>query len=126
MTELYTSSYRAFRPEMGQPVVTSLGLPRWRPEAEQWPRCWLLTPTSALFAEPDEQVFAAGYVARLERFGVAKIAAALHKIARERQASALVLLCHEGDPARCHRGQFADWWIRTTGEAVDELATTTT
>jgi len=43
LTRIHTSSYRAFRPDMGTPVVTSLGLPRWRPEAQDWPRCWLIT-----------------------------------------------------------------------------------
>lgn len=120
MTELYTSSYRAFRPDMGQAVVTSLGLPRWRPEAGQWPRCWLLTPTSALFHASAED-FDVGYIERLDRFGPAKIAQTLQRIGVEHQADKLVLLCHELDPAGCHRSLAADWIIRTLGEVVDEL-----
>jgi Protein of unknown function, DUF488 len=120
MTQLYTCSYRRFRADMGVPVITSLGLPSWRPEAREWPRCWLLTPTPALFREPDDDVFAAGYAARLERFGAAKIARTLEKIAREHQAARLILLCHEADPAACHRRQFADFMLATTGELIEE------
>lgn len=120
MTQIFTCSYRAYRSDMGQAVVTSLGLPRWRPEARQWPRCWLLTPTAELLAE-DNEAFTAGYLARLERFGAQKISRTLERIAQENQAEALVLLCHESDAARCHRSIAAEWIIRTTGEAIDEL-----
>lgn len=120
MTTLLTCSYRAYRPDMGQAVVTSLGLPRWHPEARTWPRCWLLTPTPELFREPDDEVFAAGYAARLERFGAQKIARTLEKIAREHEADRLVLLCHEADPAACHRQQFADFMLAATGELIEE------
>jgi hypothetical protein len=38
MTALFTASYRAFRPDWGQAVVTSRSLPRWRlEEAQEWP-----------------------------------------------------------------------------------------
>jgi hypothetical protein len=120
MTELFTASYRAYRPDMGQAVVTSLGLPRWRPEARQWPRCWLLTPTPALFREPDDEKFAEGYAARLEGFGPQKIASVLEAIARDTGAGRLVLLCHEADPARCHRSQFTSYWLAATGERIEE------
>ncbi|HKB31973.1 MAG TPA: DUF488 family protein [Streptosporangiaceae bacterium] len=126
MTQLYTSSYRAYRPEMGQAVVTSLGLPRWHPDAEQWPRCWLLTPSPSLFREPDADVFGRLYVERLERFGAAKIARTLGRIAHEHDAEKLVLLCHEADVNRCHRGLFAAWWLQSTGEEARELIITTT
>lgn len=121
MTELFTASYRAFRPEMGQPVVTSLGLPRWRPEAESWPRCWLIAPTWAMFHEPDEEKWRAAYVERLERKGAAKVSRVLHQIAREHEAERLVLLCHELDWSRCHRGLWASWWLETTGEVITEI-----
>jgi hypothetical protein len=120
MTTLHTSSYRAFRPEMGQPLVTSLGLPRWRPESQEWPRCWLLTPSPDLFREDDPEAFTAAYLARLDRFGVRRISGLLERIAREHGADRLVLLCHEADPMVCHRSLFAAW-IESTGEQVTEL-----
>ena len=103
-------------------MPVSLGLPRWLPETPQWPRAWVLPPTSQMFAEPGNLVFADAYVARLERFGAAKIARTLERIAREHQAEILVLCCHEADPARCHRSLAADWLIRVTGEVVGELS----
>jgi Protein of unknown function, DUF488 len=118
---LYTSSYRAYRSEMGQAMITSLGLPRFRlAEARQWPRCWLITPTSALFHASDEE-FDREYPARLALFGPAKIAQTLEQIARDHQAETLILLCFEADAAQCHRSMFADYWLVTTGEAITEI-----
>jgi hypothetical protein len=69
LTTLYTCSYRAYRAEMGQAVICSLGLPKWPlAEAETWPRCWLIAPTPALF-RGDGAEFANGYEARLDKFG---------------------------------------------------------
>jgi hypothetical protein len=106
---------------MGVPVVTSLGLPRWRAESQQWARCWLLTPTPTLFHTSDEDEFARGYLERLNRFGPQKIARTLEHIAREHQAQRLVLLCHEVNPATCHRGLFAAWLLEQTGELAPDL-----
>jgi len=122
LTVIYTASFGAYRADMGQAVPIPLGLSRLLPEAQQWPRAWVLTPASQMFAEPDNLVFADAYVARLERFGAAKIARTLERIAREHQAEVLVLCCHEADPARCHRSLAADWLIRGTAEVVDELS----
>lgn len=120
MTDLFTASYRAFVPAWGQPVVTSLGLPRWRPEAADWPRCWLVTPTWALFhASPEE--FERGYAERLDRFGARKISRVLERFAREHHADRLVLLCHELDGTQCHRADLATWFLTRTGEVVTEL-----
>jgi hypothetical protein len=121
VTLIHTSSFRAFRPEFGLPVVTSLGLPKWLPEAQDWPRCWLITPTAQLFREPDPDAFAAGYRARLERFGVPRIARTLERIAADHDAGTLVLLCHEADWEQCHRLSFATWWM-STGELVTEIS----
>lgn len=127
MTTLCTASYRAYRPDMGLPVVCSLGLPKWRQEAAEWPRCHLLTPTWPMFnavrETGDSAAFAAAYAERLEHFGPPRIASTLERLARDHQAESLVLLCHEADPERCHRSQFGNWWIIQTGEEVCELIT---
>jgi Protein of unknown function, DUF488 len=120
VSDLFTASYRAFVPSMGQPVVTSLGLPRWRPEAETWPRCWLLTPTWALFNSPPGE-FERGYAERLDRFGAAKISRVLERIAREHHADRLVLLCHELDGRQCHRADLATWLLARAGQVVTEI-----
>jgi hypothetical protein len=120
MTELFCASFRAWRPDMGQPVVISLGLPRWCADAKGWPVAHVLTPRwSYLKAEPAE--FQRCYSEQLERFGVCKIARTLERIAVEHEAEALVLLCHERSWADCHRYQFAQFWMNRTGELVQEI-----
>jgi hypothetical protein len=99
--ELFTSSYRAWRPGMGSPVVTSLLTPRWLPQAAEWPRCWEITPRWAWFhAEPAE--FERQYLAQLARYGPQRISRSLHRIAREafmEPAGRLVLCCFEARPS---------------------------
>jgi len=121
VTELATASYRAFRPGWGTPVVTSLGLPRWRPEAATWPRCWLVTPTPTLFGLDDWAEFEQGYLARLASIGPRKIARVLERIACEYQAERIVLLCHEAGWERCHRGLLASYLLAETGELLTEI-----
>lgn len=121
MTDLHTASYRAWTPGLGQPVVTSLTRPKWLPEAQGWPVCWLIAPTWKQF-HMDPAEFERSYLERLERKGAAKIARVLHAIARETGADRLVLLCWEADWSRCHRRLWASWWLSTTGELVEELA----
>jgi Protein of unknown function, DUF488 len=118
---LFTCSYRAYSSDMGQAVVISRGLPRWRlEEAESWPRCWLLTPNGAyLDAEPGE--FTAGYTAQLERFGPERIGRTITRLSTETAAERLVFLCFEADWDRCHRQTFARWMLQRTGELVEEI-----
>lgn len=122
--ELFTCSYRAFRPELGAPVVASLLVPKWLgDEARWWPRLWEATPRWAYVkAEPAE--FTAAYLAQLERYGPERIARRLAKIASDEftePVEKLCLLCWEADQERCHRSTWATWWITRTGEVVDEL-----
>jgi hypothetical protein len=120
MTTLATCSYRAFVPGMGVPVVTSLGLPKWRPEAAGWARCWLITPRGRYFAASAE-VFDTEYIHQLERFGARRIARELHAIGRAAGADRVVVLCHEALPEQCHRALWAAWYFNATGEHVPEL-----
>lgn len=105
---------------MGLPLVTSRGLPRWRPEAATWPWLWSITPTGAEFALTGAE-FTALYTERLTRYGTARIARSLERIAREHDTDRIVLLCHESDVTRCHRGSLAAWWLTTTGEDIAEI-----
>jgi hypothetical protein len=120
---LFTAAYGAWsrRPGMGTPVACSLLLPKWLPEAEGFPRCWAVTPRFAYWRSgwPDE--FARHYLSQLERSGARKIARYLHHIAAEAGSDRLVLLCYEPLAADCHRLMFADWWLVTTGERIEEL-----
>lgn len=123
--ELLTASYRTWRPGAGSPVATSLLVPKWRPEAATWPRCWEVSPRWDYFkAAPAE--FEAAYIAQLERYGVSRIMAALARIGRgayEEPSDRLALICWETTDAEtaCHRRLFARWLLETCGERVDEL-----
>lgn len=120
--KLLTCSYRAFRPAPGRvPVAASLGLPRDMPEAADWARCWLLTPRGWYFRKSAAE-YDAAFVAQMQRAGVAKIARVLHQIGREHDAAELVICCWEPTPNPvCHRGLWAEFWLRETGEVVEEL-----
>jgi Protein of unknown function, DUF488 len=118
---LATTSYRAYRPEMGQIVVTSRGLPRWLlPESRTWPRLWLATPSSAYKDAPADE-FAEQYTAQLDRAGADRIRAALADIAGSHEATRLVLACFEAKEIDCHRALFRCWWHAATGEEIEEL-----
>jgi hypothetical protein len=73
---------------MGLPIVASLQLPKWIPDAANWPRCWLITPRWSYFRAADWSV---QYVSQLERFGVQRIARELEAIARDNDADRLVV-----------------------------------
>jgi Protein of unknown function, DUF488 len=121
--ELFTSSYRAWRPGAGSPVSTSLTTPKWWPEAAEYPQLWEACPRWSYFcAEPAE--FERAYLAQLERYGPQRIARRLAEIARNaymEPSDRLCLLCFEADPADCHRSLFASWLLTTTGEKVTEI-----
>jgi hypothetical protein len=115
---LWTSSYRAWRPEFGAPVVASLLLPRWIPESRDWPRIIELTPRWTYFRKPDS---AEQYTEQLRRYGPQRISKRLTEIAGETGEANLVILCFEIDPEQCHRWVWARYWLQATGEACDEI-----
>jgi hypothetical protein len=121
--ELLTASYGAWsrRPDMGCPVVCSLLLPKSIPEAEGFPRLWAATPRWSYWRAgwPDE--FARHFEAQLRHYGARRIARELAQIAHTRQAPRLVLCCFEPIAADCHRRQFSDWWLLSTGERIQEV-----
>jgi hypothetical protein len=96
---LHTASYRNWRQDLGAPVVTSLQVPRWLPEAEHWPRLWAASPRWAYFRAPAAE-FDKAYLAQLDRHGAKQIAGLLAAIARHSGAGRLVLLCFRGRPRR--------------------------
>jgi hypothetical protein len=108
---------------MGSPVVISLTTPRWLPQSTEWPRCWLLTPRWHYFGAESAE-FERAYLAQLTAAGPERISRTLGWIAREafqEPSERLCLLCFEADPAQCHRQQFANWLLVTTGELVTEI-----
>lgn len=117
---LFTASYGAILrdgwPADAQPVRTSVGKSRSLPEL---PSLKELTPYGLLKLEGEE--FELAYRSRLEKYGVQAIRKALDGLAMAHGATTLILLCFEDDRAECHRGLFAAWWERATGERVSEL-----
>lgn len=123
VTTLYTASYGAWRPELGAPVVTSLGVPKWIKGAASWPRCLEVTPGGHYFRAPAEQ-FRKAYLSQLEHFGVQRISRRLAEIARSGFAEPqdrLVILCFESVPDQCHRRTFAEWLLLQSGELAEEV-----
>jgi hypothetical protein len=124
VTDLFTASYRAWRPWLGQPVVTSLQVPKWIDGAADWPQLWPACPRWSYFRSAD---FDRIYTAQLARYGPKAIAERLAEITRQAgRPDRLVLLCWEwggpdGGRDRCHRGTFARWWLESTGEIVEEI-----
>jgi uncharacterized protein YeaO (DUF488 family) len=111
-----TSSYRDYRPSMGRPVVVSLSVPRWMPQARQWARLEAATPRGWYFHASDEE-FEREYMAQIERHRD-EIIEALRELEAE---GPVTLLCHESkDPETCHRRQLAAAWQRWTGEQIQE------
>lgn len=120
MSILHTASYRAWAPGLGTPVRTSLGTPKGIAGAAEWPRCWPITPRSH-YLRASAEVYAAAYLAQLERYGARPIAQELASITRETGAETLLLMCFEADRERCHRSLLAVWWLEATGERITEI-----
>lgn len=125
--DVFTSSYPAYAPDMGLPVVCSLTRPKWlMPDGQPWTAaasCPLLTPAWRYFKKPDagEQ-----FEAQLVRHGAKAISAALERIAEEHQAANLALLCWERDWGTaeapvCHRLRIARFMLEETGWLIREL-----
>ncbi len=102
------------------PVGISRGVPRW-PLPFRYRVARLLAPSRATFALEDDADFEREYLRELEEAGVEKIGDLLRRLSDEGGGQALVLLCHERDPAECHRSMFARWWQQQTGQVVEEL-----
>jgi hypothetical protein len=125
VSNLVTCSYRRWAPALGQPVVISLLVPKWIDGAQDWPRCWEITPRWSYF-HASEGAFEDSYLSQVEDYGIKRIARRLGQIARETGADRLVLLCWEwagpgGGRDRCHRGLWAQWWLESTGELTEEV-----
>jgi hypothetical protein len=127
MMDVFTSSYMAWAPDMGLPVVCSLTRPKWlMPDGQPWTAaasCEPLTPLWRYFKKPDagEQ-----FEAQLARYGAKRIADILGDIAAQHDAHRLVLLCWERDwgtseTPLCHRLRIARFMLETTGWLIREL-----
>ena len=106
----------------GRVSASRSGCPRLRPG-----RCCGRSRHEATTLKAPTEVYDAEYLAQLERYGARRIARRLGEIARSgfaEPAERLVLLCFESPETAewaCHRRTFAAWWLRQTGERVEEL-----
>lgn len=121
--EFFTCSYTEFRPQMGVPVRTSLGHPRFKLRYGLVHAMPMLAPRRDMF-HLDEEAFEVAYHAMLDKTGVQKILAAGKAIVEQEDDHRLVLLCFErlNEPGKwCHRSSFGRWFLIQTGEEVREL-----
>ena len=122
---LFTCRYQRFHPNMGVPVRTTAGLPRFALGYQLGGHAHLITPTWAMVQLGDKATYETQYLQRLADAGVDAIRAELAGIATLHPDDRLVLLCFD-DLSRpdgwCHRRMFADWWTQHTGEPIPELA----
>jgi hypothetical protein len=125
---LATASWRALYQGSKQgpldvvPVRTSLGVPRFWPEAYDAPAVEeLFIPPWTLRANLDDRSFRRIYWKKLSKTGVDAILSALENVPNP-EGKRLALACFEdifvGQP--CHRRDFADYWAIKTGELVPE------
>jgi hypothetical protein len=122
---------------MGVPIRVTIGRPpAWfRYEYEEVIATWepsrtnlspaltprLLAPPPRVFMLEDEQEFRRAYEQHLNAVGAGRLRQVFERLAQKHGGRRLVLLCFESRVEDCHRGQFAEWWERQTGQAVPEL-----
>jgi hypothetical protein len=121
---LVTARYSSWRPELGVPIRTSVGHPRFWRRGVPLLQMRSVTP-HGVFRNPtlhtvSEQRVA--YLARLEDLAddiVAELAALAHAF----PGKALVVLCFEDlTKGECHRRWFAEWFEGRYGIEVPEVS----
>ena len=125
---LFTSRFRnrqlRDRPDLVK-VAIVVGKPRW-PLGFDYVTLNMLAPYGRLFHLNDRLQFTQAYFEKLDALGVDVIRAEFERISNEHGDKDLVLLCYENltKPGEwCHRQVFAQWWLRETGEVIEELET---
>lgn len=120
---LFTLNYPRFRPEMGVPVRTSNGYPRFVKYRIDYAVKEVM-PDRATIKMTDREEFTRLYRTKLNNAGLDVIASRFRAIAAATGDERLVLLCYENLEQAgnwCHRNIFAAWWQDMTGEQVREL-----
>lgn len=122
-TKLVTARYQDFKPDLGIPVRSSVGAPRfWRFGPLAHSRA---TTPYGVFRNDDLRTLQAqhiAYHARLDELGD-EVVTELADIARDHPGEGpLVLLCYENVHAGgdCHRRWFAEWFEDHYGIVVPE------
>lgn len=105
-----------------QPVRISRGVPKFWPEAGDFPALDDLMPDGWMLTISDLERFGRAYRRKLHVLGFEAIRARLDDLAGEHDRP-LALACFEADCRTCHRGPtfgFAAWWLGQCGELVPE------
>jgi len=112
------------RPDLVKVAIT-VGKPRWPVGFEFVEFNWL-APYGRLFKINDRREFTVGYFEKMDGIGVDAIRKRLQEMSDQHGGKDLVLLCYENltkPDEWCHRQVFAEWWLRETGEVIEELET---
>ncbi|WP_406128026.1 ParB/RepB/Spo0J family partition protein [Streptomyces sp. NBC_00989] len=125
---LATCTYQEFTPDMGIPVRTTVGRPRWRLPYELAGHAKTLTPTRDLLKIEAEDAYEAGYRALLTTRGIDAIRAELEEIAAQYESGRLVFLCFDKLSVAnnwCHRSYAARYLSEHMGLTIPELGACT-
>ncbi len=118
---LYVSRYANKELTTGKytPVRISIGTPRWPLGYELVGAIKELMPFGSKDIENQDESRKA-YHSRLDRIGFETISGKLKYF--EDMGKPVVLLCYEDiQKSWCHRTFFAEWWLKQTGEKIEEL-----
>lgn len=115
--ELSNSKYYA--------VGISVGLPKFKLGYEVREQCYALAPRYDMLKLGYEQ-YRTEYFKKLDKMGTDKVIRIVQQLERHAydEGKQLVLLCFEDirKPGEwCHRTLFAEWWLKHTGEVIEEL-----
>jgi hypothetical protein len=126
-----TCTYSEFKPDMGIPVRTTVGAPRWFPHKDMahWKNA---SPLPYMLNMPIDQ-YREHYLAMLDKHGADVLYDDAHFIQQQFEQQSkypsdrVVILCFDNlsKPGNwCHRTMWAQWWTRNTGFDVEELGKT--
>ncbi|MGA5497735.1 hypothetical protein ACPCSP_25565 [Streptomyces cinereoruber] len=125
LPKLATCTYQEFKPDMGTPVRTTVGHPRFALSYQLAGHARLVTPTRPLLKIEARDAYEFSYRRMLEGHVFGNIQRELLRIAGAYDLdSPVVLLCFDrlNVPGNwCHRTMFAAWWTEQTGDEVPEL-----
>ncbi|MGA5599604.1 hypothetical protein ACPCUF_00960 [Streptomyces griseoincarnatus] len=126
--DLATCTYQEFTPDMGAPIRTTAGHPRFPLGYELAGHARLITPTRELLVQNlPRDAYEFSYRRLLAAHGIQRIYAELAALSARAGGARLVLLCFDRldklkpADAWCHRTMWATWWLEQTGEKVPEL-----
>ncbi len=116
---LHQASLRAPLPV--QPVRISLGVPKFWPQARDFPSVDELMIARWMMHSDDHAKSERAYRHRLHQLTLPRISARLDEIADEHDGKPLVLCCFEALSGDCHRSWAATWLRDQTGVVVPEV-----